>query len=307
MGQKPVYFIRGGRLFTLVEKGFLHHLFNIGILALYNFLLITPVRHMDHRHGMFLFYLLVIFQYLDGMPSGGRMVRITLLHHAFQCLDLLFDLRRIIQNVVLHPLLAVVDHRMKQNIQSGAPGRRNRHYRNISQHFGQTVHVDLHPPLFHHVHHVQRQDDGLPKFQKLQGQVQVPLQGGRVHHVYDGINVVIHGTFPGDLLLNGIAGQGVDSRRVHNGDIGILIACLAFHPLHCNPGPVCNLQPGAGKGVEEGCLAAVGVADAGYVDVFFLILRFPVFFACVIRAFFSVFLISVILCIVIHGFRLLIL
>ncbi len=242
MRQQPVYFVCGSSLFIFIKKDLLHDFFDVGIFTLYHFFFVASVHHMDYGNGMLLLYLLVILQKLYGMPSGRGMFWVILLHHGFQSGDFSLNLRGIIQYVVLHTLLTVVNHRVKQDIQSRASGGRHRYHRNISQHLRQTVHVDLHAALFYHIHHVQRQNHWFSQFQKLQGEIEIPFQGRGIHHIDNGVNVIIHGTFSGNLLFDGIAGQGVNPGGVHKRNLRFLIACLTFHPFHGDPGPVGHFQ-----------------------------------------------------------------
>ena len=78
---------------------------------------------------------------------------------------------------------------MQKNIKAGALLRGNRDDRD-AQHFRQTMEIDFHAPLFHHIHHIQRHDNRLSQFQKLQGEIQVSLQGGCIHHIHNDVNFV---------------------------------------------------------------------------------------------------------------------
>ena len=122
------------------------------------------------------------------------------------------------------------------------------------------MHIYLHAPFFHNIHHIQSQDYRLLKLNELHGQIQVSLQGRRIHHIDDDIHAAVLNAFAGNLFLYGIGGKAVDARQVNDLDGTPFIAGLAFHPLHRNTGPVCHLKLSAGKGVKQRGLAAVGIA-----------------------------------------------
>ena len=100
---------------------------------------------------------------------------------------------RLIGMIVNQPVrphvAAMVDRRMQQHAQ--APPLQGRHGDDRhAQHFRQAVQVDFHSPLFHDIHHVQGNDNRLAQFQKLQRQIQIPLQRRRVYDVDDDVDLV---------------------------------------------------------------------------------------------------------------------
>ena len=76
-----------------------------------------------------------------------------------------------------------------ENVQARFPPGRHRDNRD-AQHFRQPVGVNLHAPLLHNIHHVQGQDNGLAQLDKLQGEIEVALQGGGVCHVDEHVYLV---------------------------------------------------------------------------------------------------------------------
>ena len=75
--------------------------------------------------------------------------------------------------------------------QDGEPGLfsgRNRNNRN-AEHFRKAVQINLHAPLFYDIHHVQRQNHRLSKFDQLEGQIEVPLQTGGISYINDHIDL----------------------------------------------------------------------------------------------------------------------
>ena len=81
-----------------------------------------------------------------------------------------------------------------------------------TQHLWQSMQVDLHATLFHDIHHIEGHYHRLAQLQELKGKVEIALQGGGVHHVDDNVHLVGEDELPGDLLLHGVAGEGVCTR-----------------------------------------------------------------------------------------------
>ena len=71
---------------------------------------------------------------------------------------------------------------------------------------------------------------------------------------------------PGHGLLQGVGGQRIDAGQVSDGDLAVLFQ-LALFFLHGDTGPVAHILVGAGQGVEQRGLAAVGVARQGNSDI----------------------------------------
>ena len=131
---------------------------------------------------------------------------------------------------------------------------------------GQLLDVDLVAVLADHVHHVHGDDHGNAQLRQLGGQVQVALQVGAVDDVQDGVGALADQVIPGHHLLQGVGGQGVDARQVHDDHVIVLLQ-LALLLLHGDAGPVAHELVGAGEGVEQGGFAAVRVARQGNFDL----------------------------------------
>ena len=103
---------------------------------------------------MILLNLLVVFQKLYRMPAYGRMIGIAGFHSFLQGRKLRFHLFPVIQNILFGSFLVMMHHRMHQNVKTCPLRGGNRDYRDIPQHLRQTVHVNLHPPFLHNIHHI---------------------------------------------------------------------------------------------------------------------------------------------------------
>ena len=138
--------------------------------------------------------------------------------------------------------------------------------------------VDFHPPFFHDIHHIEGHDHRLPQFQQLEGQIQAPFQGGSIHYVDDHIHFIAEDEVPGDDFFHGVGGEAVGAGQVHQMDVHVVAPDGPFHLFHRDPGPVGHLQVGPGKGIEQGGLPAVGIADEadgeilGIVEMLFRLL-----------------------------------
>ena len=112
------------------------------------------------------------------------------------------------------------------------------------------------------VHHVQGQDHGDLQLHQLHGQIKVALDVGGIHNVDDTAGAVVHQKVPGDDLLIGVGGQGINARQVRHRCLRV-IADGAVLPVHGDTGEIAHVLIGTGELVEEGGLAAVLVACQG--------------------------------------------
>ena len=136
--------------------------------------------------------------------------------------------------------------------------RRDGDHRNSQflRHFGHVDGAAVAPDL---VHHVQSQNQRNVHLQKLEGQVEVPLDVGGVDNVDDAVGMLVENKIPGDDLLAGIGAHGINARQI--GHLAVLLAAkLAGLAVHRHAGEVAHMLVGAGQLVEQGGLAAVLVA-----------------------------------------------
>ena len=283
--QDSVRLFRQHVLPLLVQQHLADYLADEVILLVYYVGLIAAVEHLRQVHGILIADLLVALEQLDGVPAVILQVRVAPLqlgddlvylvlngvgvHHgvlAVVVMCVVRYLRVLVDEPVRVRLVPVVLGRVHEYVQPAPLARRNRHHR-YAQHLRQPVQVYLHAALFHDVHHVQRHHHRLAQLQQLQGQVEAPLQRARVHNVYDDVHLVREDEAARDRLLHRVAGQRVCPRQVHQVDVHAVRLYLALDLLHRDPRPVGHLEVGAGVGVEERGLAAVGVAYEPYGHV----------------------------------------
>ena len=164
-------------------------------------------------------------------------------------------------------MILMVNCRVHQDIQSPPFSRTDRNNR-YSKHLRQAVQVDLHSPLFHDIHHIQRKHHRFAKLDQLKRQVEIPLQRRGIRNVNDHIHRVAQYVFPGNLFFHCIGCQAVGTRKIHQFHLVILKPEGAFHLFHRHPRPVCHFQIRAGVRVEQCGLSTIGIADKRYIQKF---------------------------------------
>ena len=216
-------------------------------------------------------YLVVPFEYLDGIPA------LLLFRH------------------IVHRRFLNVRQRMLHRAGEGvlrygfsALGRLNRRLRGFhnpgalqcgylcypaAQLPGKVCGVQLVPVFLHHVHHVDGNHHRDPQLHQLGGQVQVPLQVRAVDDVQDGVRPLTDQVVPGHNFLQRIGRQTVDARQVRDDD-ALMLPQLSFLLLHGHPGPVANELVGSRQGIEQGRFPAVWVACQGNANIHRVFLLF---------------------------------
>ena len=127
--------------------------------------------------------------------------------------------------------------------------------------------VDLVAVLADNVHHVDGDDHGDAKLGQLGGQVEVALEVGAVDDVQDGVRALRDQVVQGDDLFHGVRGQRVDTGKVHDDDVVVLLQ-LAFLLFHGDARPVADELVGAGQRVEQRGFTAVRVTRKGNLICF---------------------------------------
>ena len=102
----------------------------------------------------------------------------------------------------------------------------------------------------------------------MQREVEGALQVGGVDDVEQQIRLLAFHEAAGDLLVQAplLVGQAVDAGQVHQFVVVALGTEFAHLLVDGDAAPVAHLLAGPGQGVEQGGLAAIGVAD-GYQGV----------------------------------------
>ena len=203
----------------------------------------------------------VTFHELHGDPVGR-----VLFQQAFTVDDgthgpqTFVDVRAVIELQHLVPAFASQAHRLTEGLLQAFAGTGHRGHHRDAHHRGQALHVDMHAGLAGFVHHIADQHHRQTHLHHLYGQQQVALQSRSVHHVDDGLDIAAAQFGSGDQLFHGIGGQRIGPGQVHQGDVGVAVAHMAFLAVHRDAGVVAHMLPRACIGIEHRGLATVGIA-----------------------------------------------
>ena len=126
--------------------------------------------------------------------------------------------------------------------------------------------VDFVAVFAHQVDHVDRDHHRDSQLHQLSGEIEVPLDVGAVHDVDDGVGLFGDQIASGDHLLQRVGGKGVDAGQILNDHI-LMALEAALLLLHRDARPVAHILVGTGQVVEQGRLAAVGIACQRNFDV----------------------------------------
>ena len=241
--------------------------------------LIVLVQHVGQIDGVFFRDLLVVFKQFERIPTLVGKIRILLvqlrndavdlvldrirIHHGIfgmMIMDMMGNLRMLMDELLGFRMPLVVNCRMQQDVKALALPRTDGNDGN-AQHLGQTVQIDLHAALFHNVHHVERQDNGLFQLQKLERQIETALERRGVHDVDHDVHFVAQDKLTGDRLLHRVRRETVRPGKIDKMNPLIVLPNGAFHLFDGHPGPVRDLQVCARIGVKQRRLAAVRVSD----------------------------------------------
>ena len=119
------------------------------------------------------------------------------------------------------------------------------------------------------VHHVEGDDDGGGEEEELGHEVEVPLEGGRVHDGHDEVGLLAQDKVPGYELLLGVGREGIGARQVHDRILGVMVGEGARLLLDGLAGPVAHVLIEAREKVEDRGFADVRLAREGYREAAF--------------------------------------
>ena len=135
----------------------------------------------------------------------------------------------------------------------------NRNHRRSEECF-HCVYVDHAAVLIHFIHHVESDYNRDVHFQQLHGQIQIPLNIGRVHDIDDRLRLFIQDKVSRDQFLFGVGRHGVDARKIRDQSI-FMTEDHAVFAIHRNSRKISHMLPRPGQRVEKGRLAAVLISD----------------------------------------------
>ena len=161
--------------------------------------------------------------------------------------------------------LASLGHGQQPCLQLGQTllaDRHQRHHR-TAERLGQRLGIDPDAAFARDVHHVERDQDGHAHLQQLHGQIEMTLQVAGVEHVDDEIGLAPEQIVARDHLVERAGIERIDAGQVDHPHPASVEFQRAFLALDRHARPVARGLADAGQGVEEGRLAAVGIAGQG--------------------------------------------
>ena len=157
-----------------------------------------------------------------------------------------------------HPL-----YRRHQRLQPFPPAGGGAHHGH-PQTAGQPLQLHPHTLALRLVQEVDAHHGAGLELQGLEYQIQVALQAGGVAHHHRPVRAAEAKEVPGHLLLGGVGHEGVGAGEVHQHIAPAAPLTAALGAGHCLARPVAGVLAQAGKGVEHGGLAHVGIARQGH-------------------------------------------
>ena len=122
--------------------------------------------------------------------------------------------------------------------------------------------VDLHAGFFHHVHHVDGDNDGDTELAELRGQIQVSFKVRAVHDIEYRVGTLVDQVVARDDFFQCVGRKRINTGKVGDRHVAVLFE-LAFLFFDGNAGPVADKLIRARQRVEQRCFAAVRVACKG--------------------------------------------
>ena len=112
-------------------------------------------------------------------------------------------------------IMSHMEGMLHQLLDAFTPDSGNRHYGN-AQNGLHSVNIHGTAVAGQLIHHVQCQHHGTVQLNKLQGKIQVALNIGGIHNIDDTCRLLPQDKLPGDNLLLGVRGHGINSRQIRN-------------------------------------------------------------------------------------------
>ena len=161
-------------------------------------------------------------------------------------------------------LLCYLDGSLSRFLDAGTLQCGDLHYL-AAQLLGKLLCIDLVPVLPDYVHHIDGCHHRDAQLYQLGGQIQVPLQVGAVDDVQNRIRPLLDQIIPGNHFLQGVGGQGVNTRQVCDGHIAVALQLTLFL-FNRYAGPVTHKLVGSGQRIKQGGFACVRISRKRYFD-----------------------------------------
>ena len=199
----------------------------------------------------------ILFQQAQGATTGSEVVRGE---QGLQLRQIVFKRVTVIE---LQGRLRLTDKLPDLLLEGGnlfAVVGREGHHR-ATERFAELALVDDDAALLQDIQLVEHHHHGQAQFAQLQREVEGALQIGGVDDVEQQVGLLALGKAAGDLLVQTaiLTGQAIDAGQIHQLEVMLTRAELTHLLVDGDTTPVAYLLAGAGQGVEQGGLAAIGV------------------------------------------------
>ena len=111
--------------------------------------------------------------------------------------------------------------------------------------------------------HIERHHRAQVHIDDLRREIEVSLDIRSVHDVDDNVRGLLYEVFTDIQLLGAVGREGIRPGEIHENELVAAIIKTALLGVHRHTAVVADVLMCAGGDVEQGCLAAVGVADEG--------------------------------------------
>ena len=278
VGNHPVNLIGGGHaalVFLLVavldDVGNVHIplIGNHALCVIVHFLfrcgnILFDMLYITLGNGQCLQNLFVTLKDLDGVPAL-LFLRDIMQHRFFNMRNgMLHTAAELVLGDHGSTLLCYLDGSLSRFLDAGTLQCGDLHYL-AAQLLGKLLCIDLIPVLPDNVHHIDGCHHRDTQLYQLGGQIQVPLQVGAVDDVQNRIRPLLDQIIPGYHFLQGVGGQGVNTRQVCDGHIAVTLQ-LTLLLFNRYAGPVTHKLVGSGQRIKQGGFACVRISRKRYFD-----------------------------------------
>ena len=129
-----------------------------------------------------------------------------------------------------------------------------------SKNTGELRDVQFSPRALELVEHVERQHAGFPDFDDLGGQIEIPLQLRGVRHDDHRTYAVGEEFMTRHFLVRGAGRKAVGSRKIGEGDLGVINGYRAFLLFHGDARIIADMLARAGYVIKKAGFSAIRVA-----------------------------------------------
>ena len=146
---------------------------------------------------------------------------------------------------------------------SGATdGRQHRHAKQLTELYV----IQRVPACFQFVVHVKRDNHAHVHVNQLGGEIQVPFQIGRVHHINNDIRSFVDDVMAHINLFGRIGRKRISARQVNDAEMIPLKVKIPLFSIYGDTAVITHMLVRTRGDVEKGCLAAIGITHQSDID-----------------------------------------